>query len=146
MDHEVVPRPYKIICDWLLNLSQDHYGLHQRKICQSDHEVRGPMTYIWRSTLFSDMVQWVLQWERQKRCSCRRRQGPIQEKYCHNKILMNSFFLVGGGRRDDEDKGRHKNSPTWIFQNCLFWTYIKKWTHSLFGAWSFLLVPHSVYN
>jgi hypothetical protein len=27
------------------------------------------------------------------------------------------------------------------FQNCLFWAYIeKKSAHSLFGAWSFLLV------
>ena len=30
MDHEVVLRPYKI-CDWLLNLSHDHFSLHQGK-------------------------------------------------------------------------------------------------------------------
>ena len=43
MDHEVVPRPYKI-CDWLLNSSSfwDHFGLHQGKKYQSDHEVRDP--------------------------------------------------------------------------------------------------------
>ena len=28
MDHEVVPRPCEI-CDWLLNSSQDHFGLQQ---------------------------------------------------------------------------------------------------------------------
>ena len=28
MDHEVVPRSCKI-CDWLLNLYEDHFGLHQ---------------------------------------------------------------------------------------------------------------------
>ena len=30
MDHEVVPRPYKFY-DWMLNSSQDHFNLHQRK-------------------------------------------------------------------------------------------------------------------
>ena len=30
------------ICDWLLNSSHDHFGLHQGKKCQSDHGVRGP--------------------------------------------------------------------------------------------------------
>ena len=30
MDREVVPRPYKT-CDWLLNLSWDHFGLHKGK-------------------------------------------------------------------------------------------------------------------
>ena len=28
MDHEVIPRPCKI-WDWLLNVSWDHFGLHQ---------------------------------------------------------------------------------------------------------------------
>ena len=30
MDHEVVPRPWNI-CEWLLNSSRDHFGLHQGK-------------------------------------------------------------------------------------------------------------------
>ena len=30
MEHEVVPRPYKI-CDWMLSLSPKHFGLHQGK-------------------------------------------------------------------------------------------------------------------
>jgi hypothetical protein len=38
MDREVAPRPCKI-CDWLLNSSWDHFGLHQGKQCQSDHGV-----------------------------------------------------------------------------------------------------------
>ena len=41
MDHEVIPRRCKI-CDWLLNLSGDHFSLHQEKKYQSDHEVQGP--------------------------------------------------------------------------------------------------------
>jgi hypothetical protein len=42
MDHKVIPRLCKI-CDWLLNLSRDHFGLHQgKKKCQRDHGVQGP--------------------------------------------------------------------------------------------------------
>jgi hypothetical protein len=29
-------------CDWLLNLSWDHFGLHQRKKYQNDRGVQGP--------------------------------------------------------------------------------------------------------
>ena len=41
MNHEVVPRPCKI-CEWLFNLSRDHFGLHQGKQYQSDHGIRRP--------------------------------------------------------------------------------------------------------
>jgi hypothetical protein len=41
MGLEVVPRSCQI-CDWLLNLSWDHFGLYQGKNSQSDHEVQGP--------------------------------------------------------------------------------------------------------
>jgi hypothetical protein len=41
MHHNVILKPCKI-CDWLLNSSWIHFGLHQGKNCQSDHEVRGP--------------------------------------------------------------------------------------------------------
>ena len=41
MDHEVIPMLYKI-CDWLLNLSQEHFSLHRGKKFQSNNEVRGP--------------------------------------------------------------------------------------------------------
>ena len=41
MDYEFVPRPCKI-CDWLLNSSWDHFGLHQGKKFESGHEIRGP--------------------------------------------------------------------------------------------------------
>ena len=40
MNYEVVSKPCKI-CDWLLNSSRDHFGLHQEKKCQSDHGVWG---------------------------------------------------------------------------------------------------------
>ena len=34
MHHEVVLRPYNI-CDWLLNSSRDHFGLHQDKVVKA---------------------------------------------------------------------------------------------------------------
>ena len=42
MDHVVVPRPCKIY-DCLLNLSWDHFNLHQGKKIQSDHGNRGSL-------------------------------------------------------------------------------------------------------
>ena len=58
MDREVVPRSCKI-CDWLLNPSQSHFGLHQGKnvIVTMEFEVR--KRHVIRSTLATDMVQWV---------------------------------------------------------------------------------------
>ena len=72
MDHEVVPRPGKI-CDWLLNSSQDHFSLHQGKNVGVTMEFEVPKRHILRPTLSTDMVQRVLQWERQKRFSSRKR-------------------------------------------------------------------------
>ena len=40
-DHEVIPCSSKI-CDWSLNLSRDHFGLHQGKKWKSDHGTWGP--------------------------------------------------------------------------------------------------------
>jgi hypothetical protein len=90
---------------------------------------------ILRLMLSNDMVQWVLQWERQKRCSCRKRQGPMAKKCYYNKLIM--IFFRG---REDEDKIMVKHD--FFFKMANFWTYIrrKKSTHSLFGPWSFLLI------
>ena len=74
MDHEVVPRPNKI-CNWLLNSSWDHFGLHQGQNVRVTMEFEVPKRHILRPTLFIDMVQWVLRWERQNRCSSRKRDG-----------------------------------------------------------------------
>jgi len=84
------------------------------------------------------MFQHVLWWERQKRCSCRKKQGPMAKKYCYNKILM--VFLFWG--REDEDKRRRKNGQTSNFFSELPFLdiYYKKSAHSLYGAWSFLFV------
>ena len=80
MGHEGVPRLCRI-CDWLLNLSQDHFGLYQGE------KVRVTMKFeVHRDTLSTTMVQRVLLWVRQNRCFGRKRQGSMVEKYCYNKI------------------------------------------------------------
>ena len=99
---------------------------------QSDHEVWGPPK--------SDMVQRVLQWERQKRCFSRKKQEPMAKKCYHNKILME--FFRG---REDEDKRQQENGQIWFilfyfFKITFLGRVLKQPTHSLLGAWSFLLV------
>ena len=67
-DHEVIPRPYKF-CDWLLSLSQDHFGLHQGKECPGDHGVQGvPKTHF-----KAYIIQRVLQLRRQRGDTSRRK-------------------------------------------------------------------------
>ena len=137
MDHEVVPRPSKT-CDWLLNSSPDHFGLHQGKNDIVTMEFEVPKIRIVRPTFSTNMVQRVLRSERQKRCCGRKRQGPITKKYCYNEILVNVLW-----GREDEAKRRQRNGQTWFFfllKTALFGHILKESAHSLFGAWSFLLV------
>ena len=56
MDHEVVPRPCKV-CDWLLNLSRDHFNLHQGIYVKVTMEFDVPIRHILRPTLSTDMIQ-----------------------------------------------------------------------------------------
>ena len=78
VDHEVVPKPCKIY-DWMSNLSWDDFGLHQGKKVRATMEFEAPKRHILKPTLSVDMVQHVLQWERQNRCSSinKKRQGPM---------------------------------------------------------------------
>ena len=75
MYHEVVPRRCKI-CDWLLKSSRDHFSVHQGKknvrvtVKLKVPKLKGPHTFS------TNMVQRVL-WERQVRCSSRKRHGPM---------------------------------------------------------------------
>ena len=55
--HEVIPRPCTI-CDWLLNLSYDHFSLHQaKKNVRVTMEFKVPNKHILRPTLSTNMVQ-----------------------------------------------------------------------------------------
>ena len=110
MDHEVVPRPCQI-CDWLLNSSLDKFGFHQRKNVKVTMEFKILKKHISRPTLSADMVQKVLWWERQKRCSNRKRQGPMAEKWCYKFFIMKCIW-----GREGEDKRRQEN----IWSNLIF--------------------------
>ena len=63
MDHEVIPRPCKV-CNWSLNSSWDHFGLHQGKNVRVTMEFEVLKRYILKPTLSTDIVQHGLWWER----------------------------------------------------------------------------------
>jgi hypothetical protein len=54
-------------------------------------EFEVPKRHILRPTLFTDTVQRVSQWERQKMCSSRKRARSMADKHYNNQILMNFF-------------------------------------------------------
>lgn len=121
-------------CDSLLNLSLDHFGLQQGKIVIMTMEFKVPKTYILRPTLSTNIVQCVLQWERQKKCSRTKRQVPMAKKWYYSSFLKN--FL-----KESKIKAReNKRTVELDFsrQDCPFWTSINQHIH--FGASSFLLV------
>ena len=139
MVHEVLPRPCKI-CDWLLNSSRDHFCSHQGENVRVTMEFEVPKRHILRPTLSTDMIQWVLRWERQKGVVVENRHMLVGKKCCYYIFLMKSLF----GRR----KWRQENGQTWIFPwNCPFWTYIKK-NISTFTFWC-MVIPlgsHLIYT
>ena len=99
------------LCGWLLNSFRDPRSLHEGKNVRVTEEFE-----VLEKTYFKAyIIYWhgppVLQWERQKGCSCRKGQGSIAQKYCYNK---NNPLL--GKRRWREEK---KNDQTWFF-NFLF--------------------------
>ena len=114
MDHEVVPRPYKV-CDRLLNSYRDHFGLHQGKNIIVTLKFEVSKRHIVRLTLSIDMVQRVLRWERQKMCSYRKGSGPWQIV-----VFVTSFVRIFLGGREDEDKRMVKLFFYFIFSKLLF--------------------------
>ena len=121
MDHKVIPRPCKNF-DWLLNSSWDHFGLHQGKNVKVTMEFEVPKRHILRPTLSTDMVQQILQWERQKRCSHRKRRGPWQR----NDVIIKNYEMFFG---EEKMRTRQENGQT--FQNCPFVHILSKSAHSL---------------
>ena len=96
--------------------------------------------HILRPTLSTDMVQWVLQWERQKRCSSRKRQQPMTTKWCYYKFSM-KYFL--GKRRWRQDKTREWSNLilfSFLFKTATFGHILKIVAHSLLvhghSSWS----------
>ena len=66
MDHKVIIRPCKI-CDWLLNLSRDHFGLHLGQHVRVTMEFEVLKRHILKPTVYTDMVEQILRWERPKK-------------------------------------------------------------------------------
>ena len=86
MDHEVVMRPCRIR-DWLLNLSRNHFSLHQGKNVRVTMEFQVPKRHISLPTISTNMVQHVLRWEWQKRCS-----SSSWQRYDLINFLMSFFW------------------------------------------------------
>lgn len=60
MDHEVILDSFQI-CEWLLNLSWDHFSLHQEEISVTmTLELKVPKRHVVTPTLSTVMVQRVL--------------------------------------------------------------------------------------
>jgi hypothetical protein len=71
MDHEIIPRPCKI-CDWLLNLSWDHFGSHQGQNVRVTLEFEVPKRHILGPTLYTT---WFNEF-----CDGRGKRGALVEK------------------------------------------------------------------
>ena len=86
--------------------------------------------------LSTNMLQHVLQWERQKRCSSRKNKGPW-----HKNIVMTNFLWASFWVKGYEDKRRQNIVHTWfLLKTALFGHILKKSSHSLLHAWSLLLI------
>jgi hypothetical protein len=77
-----------------------------------------PIRHILSPTLSIDMVQRVLQWEGQKRCFGRKRQGPHGREMLL-KWNFNGIYFGEEKMKTKEDKRMVKLA---FFQNCHFWT------------------------
>ena len=111
MDHVVTPRPCKIR-DWMLNVSWDHFGLHQGKKCQSDHEVWGPHKTYCKAYIIYWHGPTGSVWEEKKSCSSKKKgRGPWQR----NNVITNFEWILFGKVKTSADKRRQKNSQIWIF-------------------------------
>jgi hypothetical protein len=112
MDHGVIPRPCRI-CDWLLNSFRDHFGLRQGKIVKVIVEFKVPKRHCLRPTLSIDMVQHVLWWEGQKRCSSRKSRGLWQRTV----IIIKINFL---GKRKWRQENEGHGTWSWTMKDGLF--------------------------
>ena len=145
MDHEVVPRPSKIY-DWLLNLSRDYFNLHQENNVRETMEFEVSKRHILRLTLSTNMVQWILQWERQKRCYGRKWQGHMAKKCCHNKILMRLLLRKRRWRQENTREWSNLNVSSPSFKSALFRHILKHISAFIFWCMVIPLGPHLVYT
>ena len=127
LDHKVVPCSFDI-CDLLLNLSRDHFGIHQEKWVRVTMELEVPKWVISRPTLSTVMVQRVSQWDMQKRSSRCKCQGTVSEKYCFYVYIQ--IFPWSRGK-----KGRRRGDGLWILMRAWSLTTRRKIIHYNHMLW-----------
>ena len=155
MDREVVvPRPYKFF-DWMLNSSLDLFGLHQEKKIRVTMKFEVFKRHIVMPTLPTNMVHWVLWWERQKRCSGRKKnKSPWQQiidKLFNESFVEWIFRLLFPNERFIENwRRRQMKTKEWSTLNfskiSFFWTYITKINTFTFWCMVIPIGLHSVYT
>ena len=119
MDHEVVPCSSKI-CDWLLNLSWDHFGLHQaeeeKKIVRVTMELEVP------EKAYFPVLHYPSSWSHGF-CSGRGKRGflvanvkgPLQRFFFFFfdfffKMLPNIFHSYDERREEEGEKVKHEGN------------------------------------
>ena len=123
MDREVVPKPCKI-CDWMLNSSWEHFGLHQgKKMSRWSWSLRFP------KDIFKG-PHYLLTWSN-KFCAGRGKRGALVDKCkgpCQkNVVIINFWWKIYLWGREYNDKRREWNAQTWVFLFCflVFWFFFK---------------------
>ena len=119
MDYEVIPRPCNV-CVVVEFVQEPLWFTPRKKIVKVTMEFEIPKRHIQGVHFSTNMIQRVLQKERQKRCHDRKRQRPMVDKYFYNKILRKVLW----GREDKE-----KTIDQICFQKCPFWAHMKKSQH-----------------
>ena len=99
MFHEVDLRGW---CDWLLNLSRDHFGLHQGKKWQGDNERRGPQNIYLKDEIihWHDLTGCIAVRERQESGMVGKGKGMWQRIAVMKKFQWIFFWGVGCGWND----------------------------------------------
>ena len=127
------PWPYikPVICCWTLPKTTLIYT--KENMSEWSWNSRFP-TNIFEELHFA--VQRVLWWERRRRCYGTKWQGCWHRNV--DIIILYWIFFLGGGKQ----RWRRENGQTSIFflNIVLFGYKLKNSTHSLLGAWSFLVV------
>ena len=116
--HLVVCLHHGPIAYWLLNSSWDHFGFHQGKNVTVTMKFEVYKRYTQRPTLSTDMVQRILCWERQMRCSDKDRTGPMVGKCCCNIFMMILFFVFYFGEKKMQTK--EQSNLVFVFLNLPF--------------------------
>ena len=139
-DHEVAPCSSKL-CDWLLNLSHDHFSLHQEKYVRVTMELEVPTRPIFNPTPSIVMMQRVLQWERQKRFSHCKCQWILTKKFHFYKRKQKKIIET----RKAEKRMRKRSNTNKISKIALF-GHIIFFCMSMFWCIVTSLSPHLVYT